>query len=100
MRESECREHAAARRALDEALLDQIGLDDFLECVARLAERRGHRLDSYRTAIVELRYNIEVAAIQLVESARIDVEPQQRLVGNAAGDRRRLVDQREIGDAT
>jgi hypothetical protein len=52
MGEGERRQHAAARRALDEALLDQIGLDDLLDGVARLAERRGKGVDSDRAAIV------------------------------------------------
>jgi hypothetical protein len=50
-------QHAAARRALDEALLDQIGLDDVLERVARL--RRGRDgLDADRPAA-------EIAAIMV-----------------------------------
>src|SRR5690606_7928067 len=47
-------------------------------------------------AIVELRYNVEVAAVELIEPARIDVEPQQRLVGDRARYFFRPVDQREI----
>src|SRR5438477_6141193 len=38
-------QHAAARGALQEALLQQIGLDDLFEDVALIAERRCHRLD-------------------------------------------------------
>ena len=44
------RKHAAARRALDEALLDQIGLDDVLDGVARLGQAGGDRLDADRPA--------------------------------------------------
>ena len=45
-------QHAAARRALHEALLHQIGLDHLLDHVALVAERRGHGLDPDRTAAV------------------------------------------------
>ena len=44
------RQQAAARRALDEALLDEEGLDDLLDGVARLRQRRGDRLDADRPA--------------------------------------------------
>src|SRR5215207_10478709 len=44
------REHAPARGALNEALLDQIGLDDVLDGVARLGQRRRDRLDADRAA--------------------------------------------------
>ena len=54
MLERQRRQHAAARRALDEALLDQIGLDDLLDRVARLAQRRGDGFDAHRPAIIEL----------------------------------------------
>jgi hypothetical protein len=45
---------APARRALDEALLDQIGLDDLLDRVARLGQRGRDRLDADRAAAVIL----------------------------------------------
>ena len=61
-------QHAAARRALDEALLDQIGLDDLLERVARLAEGGGDGFDADRAAIVEFGNGGEVAPIELVEA--------------------------------
>ena len=43
-------QQAAARRALHEALLDQIGLDDVLDRVARLGQRGRDRLDADRPA--------------------------------------------------
>ena len=42
--------HAAARRALQEALLQQKRLDDFLDGVARFAERRGDSFHADRPA--------------------------------------------------
>ena len=47
-------QHAPARRALDQALLDEIGLDHVLDHVARFRERRGQRLDADRPAAVVL----------------------------------------------
>src|SRR5215204_2777262 len=43
-------EHAPARGALHEAFLDQIRLDDVLDGVARLGQRRRDSLDPDRTA--------------------------------------------------
>src|SRR5215475_11782937 len=48
-------EQSSARRALNEALLDQERLDDFLDGVARLRQRRRDGLDPNRTAAVVLR---------------------------------------------
>ena len=45
-------EQPAARRALDEALLDQERLDDLLDGVARLRQRRRDGLDADRAAAV------------------------------------------------
>ena len=45
-------EQAPARRALQEALLDQIRLDDLLDRVARLGQRRRDGLDADRPAAV------------------------------------------------
>ena len=43
-------EQPAARRALHEALLDEEGLDDVFDRVARLRQRRRDRLDPDRPA--------------------------------------------------
>ena len=55
MAEGVGRQHAAARRALDEALLDQERLDDVLDRVARLRQRRRDRVDADRPAAVVVR---------------------------------------------
>ena len=69
------RQQAAARRALHEALLDQEGLDDLLDRVARLRERRGDGLDADRAAAEALGDQAEIAPVELVEAERIDLEP-------------------------
>src|SRR5277367_5044236 len=46
MCESSPRHNAAARRALHEALLQKIGLDDLLDRIARFAQGGGDRLDA------------------------------------------------------
>src|SRR6266550_5722157 len=67
-------QHAAARGALQEALLQQIGLDDLFEDVALIAERRRHRLDADSAAAVMLGDRAEVAAVHRIEAAMIDFE--------------------------
>src|SRR5688572_4107746 len=55
------RRDAPARSARQEALLDQVGLVDVLQRIARLAERRGQGLDAHRTALVKLDDDVEEA---------------------------------------
>ena len=43
-------QQAPARRALHEAQLDEVGLDDVLDRVARLGERGGDGLDANRSS--------------------------------------------------
>ena len=69
-----CGEHAAARGARDEALLQQIGLDDFLDGVARLGQRRGDGLDADRAAAVIHGDAAQIAMIERVEPARVNLE--------------------------
>ena len=65
---------AAARRAADEALLQQVRLDDLLQGIARLGQRRGNGLDADRAAVVALGDAGEVAAIERVEALGVDFE--------------------------
>src|SRR5690606_4302530 len=83
--ESLRRQHPPARRALDEALLDEIGLDDLFDRVARLAQPRRDRLDADRPAAVVLGDVGQIPPVEHVEPALIDVEPEERLVGDLAG---------------
>src|SRR5690348_6788631 len=58
----------SARGALQIAALDQIGLDDVLDGVARLRERGRHGLDADRAAAVVERDGREVAAVHRIEA--------------------------------
>src|SRR5690606_7627203 len=99
MLESEARQHAPARRTLNEALLQQVRLDDLLDGIARLAERGSDGLDPYRTATIEVGNGGEIPPVELVQAAGIDIKAQQRLVGNGTGDFLGDVDQREVRHA-
>src|SRR5262249_22301580 len=92
-------EQPAAWRTLDEALLDQERLDDLLDGVAWLRQRRGDGLDADRTAAVIHRDRGKVAPIHGIEPGGIDLEREQRAVRNLAVDRSRLSDQRKIPHA-
>src|SRR5690349_6008342 len=76
----------AARRPLQKTLLDQKWLDDLLDGIARLGQRGGERLNADRTAAVVLGDGREVAAVHRVEACRIDLELEQRAVGELAVD--------------
>src|SRR5262245_43889597 len=73
------RQQPAARRALDEALLDHERLDDLLDRVARLRQRRSDGLDPDRAAAVVLRDHRDVAPVHGVKAGGIDLERLQRL---------------------
>ena len=79
-------EAAAAGRPGDEAELDQIGLDHFLDRVARLRQAGRERLHADRAALVDVRDHVEVAAIHRVEAERVDLQPLQRGIGDARVD--------------
>jgi hypothetical protein len=78
------RQQPAAGRALDEALLQQEGLDHFLDGVPRLRQRRGDGLDARRAALVSLCDQTEIAAVGAVQPGLVDAEPGQRPVGQRA----------------
>ncbi len=76
------RQHAPARRALDEALLDEIGLDNVLDRIARLGKTRRDRLDANGPAAEVDRDHVEIAPVELVEAETVHMQPRQRLVGD------------------
>ena len=78
--------HAAPGGALDEALLHQERLDDVLDRVARLGDGVGQGLDPGGAAGVVLDQGAEIAAVEAVETLRIDVEAGERRGGGLAVD--------------
>src|SRR6185436_1391145 len=54
---------ATARGAGDQAQLDKVGLDHFLDRVARLAQAGGQRLDADRPALVDIGDHRQVATV-------------------------------------
>ncbi len=93
------RQHAPARGAGDEALLQEIRLDDLLDGVARLRQACGDRLDADRAAAIVQRDQAQIAMIERVEPARVDFELRQRAVGELGIDRARALDGREVAHA-
>src|SRR5262249_9174760 len=67
MAEGMRRQQPPARRALDEAFLDQERLDDVLDGVARLGQRRRDGIDPDRPAAVVLRDCGEIAPVHGIE---------------------------------
>src|SRR4029077_7318844 len=74
----------AAWRALHKAKLDEIGLDDVLDRIARLGERGGDGLDSDWTAAELEGDGVQITPIHLVEPNDVDVEELERAVGERA----------------
>src|ERR1043165_7676813 len=89
----------ASRRALQEAFLNEERLDDLLDRVARLRQRGGERLHADRPAAVVLGDGREIAAVHGVEARGVDLELQQRLVGELAIDPLDLADMGEVANA-
>src|SRR6266516_1246763 len=77
----------AARRALQIAALNQERLDDILDGVARLRQRRRHGLHADRSAAVIHRDGGEITPVHGVKASGINLERAQRAVGNGAIDR-------------
>ena len=63
----------------------RIGLDDLLQRVARLRQRRRQRLDADRAAVVVRGDAGEIAAVERIEAFGVDLELAQRAVGDLGG---------------
>ncbi len=74
-------------RALQIAALNQERLDDILDGVARLRQRRRHGLNADRAAAVIHRDGGEITPVHGVKASGINLERAQRVVGNGAIDR-------------
>ena len=75
------RDDAAARGAGNEALLQEIRLDDLLDRIARLRQSRRNRLDADRAAVMRLGNARQIAVVERIEALVVDLERGQRLVG-------------------
>src|SRR5580698_11237967 len=84
--EGVARDQAPARRALQEAALNEIGLDDVLDGIPRFGQRSRQRIDADRSAAVTDRDRVEIAAIHSVETGGIDFKRRERCVGDGAID--------------
>ena len=67
-------QHAAAWRALNKTLLDQVRLDDLLDDVALVAKRRSYRLDPDWAAGVVFGNAAQVTPIHAVETTPINIK--------------------------
>ena len=92
-------EHAAAAGAEDEAFLDEVGLDDVLEGVARFGEGGGEGFDADGAAAMVLGHALEVAVVHGVEADAVDLEAGEGDVGDRAVDGVGALDESEVADA-
>ena len=77
VRAAELRDRAAARRALDEAELQQVRLVDVLDRVLLLAERRRERRQADRAAVELARDRAQQLARLAVEALLVDLEQRR-----------------------
>ena len=77
-------ERPAARGPGDQAELDQIGFDHFLDRVARFGQAGRQRFHADRAALVDVGDHGEIAPVHRVEAEPIDLQPGQRLIGDLA----------------
>ena len=80
------RRHAAARRALQIALLDEIGLEHILDGLGILADRMREVLQTDGAAREFLDHGEEQLAVHDVEPERVDIEHLERGFGDALRD--------------
>ena len=93
------RRDATARRAHDQALLQQVRLVDVLDRVLLLADRNRERREADRAA-AELRADRpEDVAVEAIEAALVDLEQIQRLGGDPGVDVAAAADLGEVSHA-
>ncbi len=76
--------HAAARRPVEKADLNQEGFVDLFDRVFLFAHRGGERADADRAAAELVDDGAQQPPVDLVEAARVDLEQPQRVVGHGA----------------
>src|SRR6476660_8242522 len=89
-------EQTPARRPLQEPFLDQERLDDVLDRIARLRQRRRKRIHTDRTAGITRRNGRKIAPVHGVETSGIDLKREERAIGRLAVDGLGAVNVREV----
>src|SRR5918997_2941866 len=75
---SRTRRHPTARRAIEEADLDQVRLDDFLDTFALLADRCGNRADADRPTVELFDNRRQNLAVNFVQSELVNFHLVER----------------------
>src|SRR3989442_14673218 len=82
----QCGGDTTPRRALEESLLDEIGLEDVFDRVAFFADGGCEVVDADRAAGELGEHRLQELAIHDVETGGVDVEHRQRGIGDLARD--------------
>ena len=96
---AELRDRAAARRALDEAELQEVRLVHVLDRVGLLAERRGERRQADGAAVELLPDRAQELTVGPLEPGLVDLEQLERLGGDRGRDRSLVADLGDVADA-
>ena len=86
MRVGAGRGDAAARGALQVALLDEVGFDDVFQGAAFFANAGSQGIEADRPAAEVFDDDVEQAAVEVVKAAVVDGEQFERFIGDGAGD--------------
>ena len=76
----------AARGAVQEALLDEVGLDHVFDGVAGLADGGGQVVQPHRPAVEAVHQGLQQLAVHQVKAHGVHVQQGQSLSGGVAGD--------------
>ena len=82
MRPRAPRRGATARRALEEAALEQVGLVDVLDGVLLLADGDGERREADGPAAEQLADRAQQLAVEPVEALVVDLQQVERVLGD------------------
>ena len=92
-------QNSSARRSLDQALLDQIGLVDALDRVGLLVDRVRQGREPDGAAGELLRNGLQDDSIVAVQACLVDIQQAQSLRRDLGADRSGSLDLREVADA-
>src|SRR5207248_2225037 len=99
VRSAELRDRAAARRALDEAELQQVRLVDVLDRLLLLAERGGQRRQPDGPAVELARDRLQELPRLAVEALLVDLVQEERLTRDLGRDRAFVADLGDVAHA-